>query len=108
MSLPEEEDRAVISAIQFFKELAGVDKSCKLERVSTEIRKNAFKHWSVLNVYIRANEFTDRERQMAVDEARKFLLSLIWPDAAPNISRDLRQRAHRVSKHFPILARKKD
>ena len=41
------------------------------------------------------------ERYRAVKEAEKFLLELLNPKLTPRVPRAVRERAHRVLRHFP-------
>lgn len=106
MSLPEEEDRAVAGAIAFLFELSGLDSANKLPKIPLAIRTEAAKHWELLRVMGIPGYFSYKERQMILDDSRRFLLNLLWPKATPTIPKNVRKRAHNVTRHFPIIARK--
>lgn len=43
------------------------------------------------------------EEKRALEQARMFLVELLDPKQTPRVPRAIRQRAHRLLKHYPFL-----
>jgi len=43
------------------------------------------------------------EESYAIARVRQFLLDLLDPKATPRVPREIRRRAHRLSKHYPVM-----
>jgi hypothetical protein len=43
------------------------------------------------------------EEALAIARVRRFLYDLLDPKATPRVPRDVRRRAHRLAKHYPLL-----
>lgn len=43
------------------------------------------------------------EEAYAIARTRQFLLDLLNPKATPRVPREIRRRAHVLSKHYPVL-----
>ena len=46
---------------------------------------------------------TPQEEARAVAQVRQFLYDLLNPRETPRVPKYIRQKAHRLSKHYPIL-----
>jgi hypothetical protein len=43
------------------------------------------------------------EEALAIARVRRFLFDLLDPKATPRVPREVRRRAHRLAKHYPLL-----
>jgi hypothetical protein len=43
------------------------------------------------------------EEALAIARVRRFLYDLLDPKATPRVPREVRRRAHRLAKHYPLL-----
>lgn len=46
---------------------------------------------------------TPQEECRAIAQVRQFLYDLLDPKATPRVPKYIRERAHRISKHYPLL-----
>lgn len=51
---------------------------------------------------------TPQEESLAIVRVREFLLELLDPSKTPRVPRSIRQRVHRLVKHYPMLPTKLD
>lgn len=47
---------------------------------------------------------TKEEERRALAMVRRFLYDLLNPSATPRVPREIRERARRVVKHYPLMA----